>query len=108
MADKMTNNIEIKDVEKLAALARITIPADQVEKVRKDIETILAYVGQINEANDLGADVTLAPSERYGSGVKNVLREDINPHESGQYTGVLLSAAPKTEKGFVRVKKIIS
>lgn len=47
--------IERKDVEKLAALARITIPENEIEKVRTDIDAILAYVDQIKEANDLAA-----------------------------------------------------
>ncbi len=119
-----TEKINKIDVDKLATLARITIPEAEKEKVRQDIEAILAYVGQINEAADLtdstdlgdshsgsnsgsGSGVNLAPAEQYNSGVKNVLREDGEPHESGKFTGSILASAPKTEKGFIKVKKIL-
>lgn len=103
--------IERKDVEKLAALARITIPEDQIEKVRQDIGGILDYVSQINEIHDKATE-SKARGEaldniQYNSGVKNVLRPDENPHEPGLYTGALLAAAPKTEKGYIKVKKIL-
>ncbi len=94
--------IEKKDVEKLASLARITIPDDQIEKVRKDIDTILAYVSQINEAHDLTSS-----EYNYNSGVKNFMREDTEPHESGKFTDVLLKSAPKSDKGYIEVKKIL-
>lgn len=107
--------IEIKDIEKLAALARITIPENEMEKVRKDIDTILAYVDQIKEATDAAARA--APAENvllsdgsvynHSSVVKNVMREDGEPHESGIYTAALLANAPKTEDGYIEVKKIL-
>jgi aspartyl-tRNA(Asn)/glutamyl-tRNA(Gln) amidotransferase subunit C len=96
--------IERKDVEKLAALARITIPEDQIEKVRHDIGGILDYVSQINELDASKAENTTP----YHFGVKNVLRDDSEPHEPGLYSGDLLAAAPKTEKGFIKVKKILA
>lgn len=101
--------IEKKDVEKLAALARITIPENEIEKVRKDIESILAYVDHINEATDLaGTNVEEDPVHSYTSGVKNVMREDGQPHESGIYTKAILANAPKSQDGYVKVKKILS
>lgn len=96
--------IERKDVEKLAALARITIPEDQIEKVRHDIGGILDYVSQINELDASKAENTTP----YHFGVKNVFREDNAPHEPGMYTGDLLGTAPKTEKGYIKVKKILA
>ncbi len=99
--------IERKEVEKLAALARITIPEGEMEKVRKDMGAILDYVGQINEANELATDIQEDPSSIAQFGVKNVMREDGEPHESGIYTERLLKAAPKSEDGYFKVKKIL-
>lgn len=116
------STIEKKDVEKLATLARITIPEAQIEKVRKDIGAILDYVAQINEAHDIagdkggkadrldnlnGSDSQNDFSQSYNSGVKNVMREDGEPHEPGKFTAILLKAAPKTEDGYIKVKKIL-
>lgn len=110
----MTQKIEKKDVEKLAALARITIPENEIEKVRADMEVILAYVSQINEANDLvaagsvhGTSFDLPPKQQHNFGVKNVMREDGQPHETGIYTEKILASAPNTEKGYIKVKKIL-
>ncbi|HLP43883.1 MAG TPA: Asp-tRNA(Asn)/Glu-tRNA(Gln) amidotransferase subunit GatC [Candidatus Nanoarchaeia archaeon] len=100
--------IERKDVEKLAALARITVPEAEMAKLQKDMGAILEYVSQINEANDLATDIQDDPSSVARFGVKNVLREDAEPHESGKYTDVLLKAAPKSQDGYIKVKKILS
>lgn len=101
--------IERKDIEKLATLARITIPEDQMENVRRDIGTILAYVDQIKEVTAKGAGTAgeLAPEENYHSGVKNVMRADTQPHESGIFTEKILKSAPKTKDGYIEVKKIL-
>lgn len=111
----MTQKIERQEVEKLAALARITIPENEIEKVRSDMESILAYISQINEANEGAmegktgreAGHDLLPHQQYNFGVKNVTREDAEPHETGKYTEALLAAAPKTKNGFIAVKKIL-
>lgn len=102
--------IEVKDIEKLALLGRITVPENEKEKMVKDINKILEYVGQISEARA----VTSASSpkqdgkstENLGA-VYNVMREDTNPHESGIFTEKLLALAPKTENNYVKVKKIL-
>ncbi len=102
--------IERKDIEKLATLSRITIPEEQMDKVAKDIGTILAYLDQIKEITpaqtdaDRGADFA---TKNFNVGVKNVMREDSEPHESGLYTEKLLKSAPKSQDGYIEVKKIL-
>lgn len=100
--------IERKDIEKLASLARITVPEAEMAKLQKDMGAILEYVGQINEASELAVNTGDDEAYAYNSGVKNVMREDNEPHESGKYTDAILKAAPKTEDGYIKVKKILS
>lgn len=97
-----------EDVLRLAALARLDIPDEQLEKTRADIDAILAYVGSINEAS-AKLDATAGASEGVVDShiVKNALRADEDAHESGRYTDALLAAAPASEKGYVKVKKIL-
>lgn len=95
--------INREEISKLSALARITIPEGEIEKVRRDIDTILAYVGKIDEA---GAKISRVENSDVHI-VKNVMREDVGPHESGLFTEALLAAAPETENGYVKVKKIL-
>jgi aspartyl-tRNA(Asn)/glutamyl-tRNA(Gln) amidotransferase subunit C len=93
--------MEIKDIEKLATLARIELTDQEKEAFAKDLESILGYVDQIKE---------VATTDTFGEGgfSYNVLREDENPNETGAQTETLLSGAPETQDGFVKVKQILS
>jgi len=88
------------EIQKLADLARISLAEGEKESLRKDIDEILEYVGQIKEASS-GVGESWEPAAR------NVMREDMPTNESGQYTEALVNAAPKQEKGYVKVKKIL-
>lgn len=93
--------LDIKDIEKLANLARINVPDAEKEGLRKDIDAILGYVGEIQKISpDLGV-------ARAKPDLRNVMREDANPHEKGIFTESLLSSAPEREGQYVKVKKIL-
>lgn len=89
------------DVKKLAALARIEVKDDELEKLSKEFESILAYVGQI-ETLSVGAGAGARPA------VRNVMRADENPHESGAYTEALVAQFPAKKGESLEVKQIIS
>ncbi len=75
--------------------------ADEKTKLQKDLESILAYVSQLEAVPSLAV-------EKQDLGlVKNVLREDINPNERGGYTANILAGAPRTKNGYFEVKKIL-
>ncbi|MDP3735565.1 MAG: Asp-tRNA(Asn)/Glu-tRNA(Gln) amidotransferase subunit GatC [bacterium] len=89
------------EVERLAALSRIAITREEAERLGKDIEKIIHYVSEIQEA---GIDVEPEPETGV---VHNVLREDGAAHEGGMFSERLLGAAPRREGRFVRVKRIL-
>ena len=92
--------IELKDVEHLSGLARISISDNEKEVLRHDLEEILAYVSKIKDAvAELGAPEA--------GELRNVLREDTNPHEAGLHTEDLLNAASAREGDRLLVKKIL-
>ncbi len=93
--------ISTEDIEKLAVLARISVSEGEKEGLRKDIEGILAYVGQIQKVS-----AELLEKKEAGA-LRNVMREDGEPHESGIFTDAFLSAAPQREGEYIRVKKIL-
>ena len=93
--------ISIREIEKLAELSRIALSPEEKEALRKDMDSILDYVDQVKKVS---ADVR---SEKKAGLWHNVLREDENPHESGIFTEDLLSAAPRRERQYVKVKKIL-
>ncbi len=92
--------MELKDIEKLAELARIEMSQEEKEKILKDMDGILGFVNQIQEAK---VDIT----EREAGEVRNIMREDENPHESGKYTEEILAEVPKVRDNYVEVKKIL-
>lgn len=89
------------DVAKLAALARLSVSESELETFAKEFDGVLAYVGQINElqVKDLKGEV---------SRVRNVMREDGTPHESGRYTKQIVEQFPERDDDYLVVKKIIS
>ncbi|MCH7597471.1 Asp-tRNA(Asn)/Glu-tRNA(Gln) amidotransferase subunit GatC [Patescibacteria group bacterium] len=93
--------IKKKEVEKLAELSRIEISYAEKETLTKEIESILAYISEIQKVS---SDILASD----GQLLTNVMREDKDPHESGVFTDVLLEAMPKEEKGFLKVKKILN
>ncbi len=92
--------IEIKDIEHLAGLARISVSADEQKKFRDDLEGILEYVSHIKEA-------TAELGEPTAGELRNVLRDDVEPHASGMFTEDILSAAPERRDNRILVKKIL-
>ncbi len=92
--------IELKDVEHLAGLARITISDSEKEVLRHDLGEILAYVSQVTK-------VVAEVGNPEASALRNVMREDENPHEGGIFTEALLSAAPSRDGNRLLVKKIL-
>ena len=102
--------IEIKDVEHLAGLARIAISDSEKELLRHDLEEILAYVSQIKEISaEPPVSETGLPAIPLGTAgeLRNVMREDINPHESGIFTEDILKQAPSRKGDRIAVKKIL-
>ena len=91
--------IKIEEIEKLAELARISLTEDEKAGLQKDIDGVLLYVGQIKNLKAEMADVSPV--------TENVMRTDEVLNASGEYTEKLINAAPKSENGFVKVKKIL-
>lgn len=92
--------ISIEEVEKLAQLARIELGDEEKEQFQKEIGAILDYVSELKEAPADGGETVATPEH------VNQLREDEKPHETGLYSKELIEEAPRSEKGFVKVKKI--
>ncbi len=87
------------DVRALASLARLEISDEEVIRLEKELPSILTFVEQVQKAH--------ADSPESAPVLKNVMREDENPHESGIYTKKVLDAAPAQEKDQVVVKQVL-
>jgi len=93
MADKV-------DVKALAKLARLEVSDEEMARLEKEIPDILAFVDIIQKVS--------VPTEAKADGLRNVMRADENPHESGKFTKQLLDAAPAREGDRIAVKQVIS
>lgn len=89
-----------EEVQKLAELARIKVESPELDELARDIESILAYVSEIQ---DVTAEV---PEPEVGEHY-NVVREDGEPHETGMHTESILEETPSREGNFIKVKRIL-
>lgn len=90
-----------EDVTKLAALARIAVPEEKLPAFVAEFDAILAYVGKLDE-------LKVSKDGSSVSAVRNVLREDADPHAAGAWTQTLAAQFPERERDYLAVKQIIS
>ena len=88
-------------VKKLAALARIRVEDSEMEKFTSEFDAILAYVGQLEK-------LELPKGGGEKPALRNVMREDGEPHAGRAYTEKLAEQFPQREGDALSVKQIIS
>ncbi len=88
-----------EDLDKLAKLSRLSITDEEKEKLALEFDSILGYVSEIEKVS-VGERVLEAGL------LRNIMREDGEPHESGLYTEAILNNAPDTEDGYLKVKQV--
>ncbi len=88
-----------EDLDKLAKLSRLSLTDEEKEKLALEFDSILSYVSEIEKVS-VGERVLEAGL------LRNVMREDGEPHESGLYTEAILNNAPDTEDGYLKVKQV--
>jgi aspartyl-tRNA(Asn)/glutamyl-tRNA(Gln) amidotransferase subunit C len=91
-----------EEVQKLASLARISVSEGELAKFTEEFDSILAYVGKLSELSIDTKGAQAVPA------LRNVLRPDGEPHESGKYTERLVQAFPEKEGNLLQVKQIIT
>ena len=93
--------MDIKDVEKLAELARIELSLGEKEALLSDMKGILDYVKVIE-----GVEIDGGEGEHE---IYNVWREDL-PAVVGEQTfstEIITKQFPDSQDGFLKVKKIL-
>ncbi|MBP7006839.1 MAG: Asp-tRNA(Asn)/Glu-tRNA(Gln) amidotransferase subunit GatC [Candidatus Pacebacteria bacterium] len=90
--------MEIKDVEKLAELARLDLSEEEKKTLLKDLDGVLAYVKTIEEAQIDDTEIEL---ENY-----NAWRED-QVRDRDFSRDLLTGQFPEEHDGFLKVKKIL-
>lgn len=88
------------DIRALAKLARLEVADEEIAKLEKEVPAILDFVETIQKVEISAGH----PSYE----LRNVMREDKNPHESGAFTKELLDAAPSVKAQRIVVKQVLS
>lgn len=91
-----------EEVKKLASLARVKVEETELDKFTKEFDAILDYVSQL-EKLDLPNS-----GERSVPPLRNVMREDGEPHATGIYTERLAEQFPEREGDALVVKQVIT
>lgn len=92
-----------EDVQKLAGLARIRVEDSELEKFTNEFDAILAYVETISVV-----EMPQGEALWRGTALKNVMREDGEPHAGEKYTEKIAEQFPAREGGALVVKQIIT
>ena len=98
--------MKLEDIKKLADLSRIDMSDEEMIKIAKDFDPILAYVGQVQKALKESEDISIdKKSENYF--LHNVMREDEVTNNRGEYTEKIIAEMPDSQDGFLKVKQIL-
>ena len=90
-----------EEILHLAELARLEITDEEAEAYRKDFDGILDYINMIKEVDIEGED-------HYETNLtRNLMREDDDAYQAGQFTDDILAEAPNREGNYFKVKKVI-
>ncbi len=92
--------ITTDDIKKLAELSRLSLTPEEEKKLAGEISGILGYIDQIKNTAGMEA-------KRIKEPVRNIFRDDKNPHESGIHTDALVAEFPKKDGNYLKVKKIL-
>lgn len=91
--------MDIKDIEKLATLSRISLSEDEKKSFLSDFKNILDYVGEIKKA-------VIEEPEHVAGELRNVMREDKEYENKLSTPEELLAEAPEQENGYIKVEQM--
>ena len=91
-----------EEVLKLAELSRLALSEEELAHLAKDLSSIVEYISVLQKLDVKDVGEQAVPY----SALKNIMREDANPHEPGKFTEDILNNAPRREGNYVAVKPI--
>jgi len=93
-------SIDTSTVEKIANLARIRVPSEELPALAQQLSNILKLADELNEVNTEGV-------EPMTTAVKVALPLRADVVTDGNYADALVANAPDTTKHFFLVPKVI-
>ena len=93
-------SIDKDTAARVANLARISIPDEELENVAKELSNIIGFMEQLNEVN-------VDNVEPMTSVTPTVLKKRTDLVSDGNQQSKVLSNAPDTREGFFAVPKVV-
>ncbi|MBC67059.1 MAG: Asp-tRNA(Asn)/Glu-tRNA(Gln) amidotransferase subunit GatC [Rhodobacteraceae bacterium] len=93
-------SIDKDTAARVANLARISIPDEELENVAKELSNIIGFMEQLNEVN-------VDNVEPMTSVTPTVLKKRTDVVNDGNQQSKVLSNAPDTREGFFAVPKVV-
>ncbi|MBI3671359.1 Asp-tRNA(Asn)/Glu-tRNA(Gln) amidotransferase subunit GatC [Candidatus Azambacteria bacterium] len=94
--------ISKEQVKHIAALARLSVKDEELEKISSDLSSILDYVAELNEIDVSDVSPTLTANFE-----GNVFRNDEEISQDLEVAKRLVESAPDKEDGYIKVKAIL-
>lgn len=88
------------EVKHIAALARVGLDEDEIEKFSKDLSSILDWMEELKKVDVEGVEPTA-----HVTGLANRMREDLM-HEFGNKGGIV-KLFPEEKGGYDKVKSVL-
>lgn len=95
------STISVNDVYYVAGLAKIAITNEEAQRFTKELDTILAYVRQLDAVDTTG----LVPTYQV-TGLTSITRKD-EIFDYGTSREDLLKNAPRQRDGYIEVPKVL-
>jgi aspartyl-tRNA(Asn)/glutamyl-tRNA(Gln) amidotransferase subunit C len=93
-------SVDAETVRRIAHLARIAVAEDEVERLRGEINAILAFVEQLSE-------VDVAGVEPMTSVTPMAMKKRADVMTDGGDSDAILKNAPATERNYFLVPKVV-
>lgn len=90
------------EVKKIAALARVGITEDEIEKYQKDLSAVLDYFKKLEEL-----DTEKVEPIGHITGRTNSFREDVHEEFGSLGREAILKNAPEVKDGNIKVKSVL-
>ena len=94
--------ISKKEVKHIAKLARLGLADKEMEKIQKNLSSILDYMEKLQEV-----DVSEIEPTSHSIEVENVMRDDIESQKPKFKIQKLLKLAPQIKGDYLKVKSVL-
>lgn len=94
--------ISKEEVEKIAKLARLGLKDEEIQKIQKDLSSILDYFEKLKKV-----DTSKIQPTTQSILMENVERKDAVENQTEETKKNLIESTPEKEKNYIKVKSIL-